>query len=139
MAMEQSGFVTEVRDGFAKVRVDRESACGGNCAGCHGCPQTAVLISCPVDPEKPVRIGEKVKITMPTGTFFSGMFKSYGILILMVLLGAIFGFYLTGIEGFSVLGALLGLLIGGVCVRLLSRKSNTDVIMEPIERLEGRQ
>lgn len=134
MAMEQTGFVAEISGSTAKVRVDRESACGGNCAGCHGCPKSAVLVSCPINPEYPVKIGQEVKVIMQTGKFFSGIFKSYGVLILMVLLGAMLGFYLTGVEGFSVLGAFVGLLLGGGWVHLISKKSDTDVRMERIDR-----
>ncbi len=134
MAMEQTGFVAEINNGIAKVRVDRESACGGNCAGCHGCPQTALVVSCLIDPENPVQRGEKVKVVMPTGRFFSGIFKSYGVLIFMVLLGAVLGFYLTGVEGFSVLGAVLGLLLGGSWVHLLSKRSKQDIKIEKIDR-----
>ncbi len=134
MAMEQTGFVTEINGDVAKVRVDRESACGGNCAGCHGCPQTAVLVSCPINPENPVHIGEEVKVIMPTGRFFSGLFKSYGVLILSVLVGAVLGYSVRPSEGFSVLGALLGLMIGGVWVSFLSKKSQTGVMIQRLDR-----
>lgn len=134
MAMEQTGFVAELCGDKVKVRVDRESACGGNCAGCHGCPNHAVLITCANDMENPYELGEKVQVVMSTGTFFSGMFLSYGILILMVLLGAVVGFCLTRLEGVSVLGAFLGLLLGGGWVSFCSRRFRADMIAKRIDR-----
>ncbi len=134
MAMTQIGFVTEVSEKSIKVRVDRESACGGNCAGCHGCPQNAVVVTCSVQPDMTFHQGEKVRVLMPTGMFFSGMMRSYGVLIFTVLLGAVLGFFLTKSEGVSVLGAFIGLLIGGFLVSLLSKKFPSEVIVEKIDR-----
>lgn len=137
MAMEQVGYVAELCGDFVKVRVDRESACGGNCAGCHGCPQNAVLISCNNDLKNPFELGEKVRIVMPTGTFFSGMLKSYGVLVLAVLLGAVLGFSCTHLEGVSVLGAFLGLLIGGGWTTFYSRRFRANMIAERIRQIGG--
>ncbi len=134
MAMTQIGFVIEVSEESIKVRVDRESACGGNCAVCHGCPQNAVVVTCPVQPDMTFRQGEKVRVLMPTGRFFSGMMRSYGVLIFTVLLGAVLGFFLTKSEGVSVLGAFIGLLIGGFLVSLFSKKFPSEVIVEKIDR-----
>lgn len=134
MAMEQEGFVAELCGEKVKIRVDRESACGGNCAGCHGCPQNAVLITCANDVEHPFSLGEKVQVIMPTGSFFSGLFLSYGVLILTVLLGAVLGFFLTNSEGFSVLGALFGLFLGGGWTTFYSRKFRADVKVKRIDR-----
>lgn len=136
MAMEQKGYVAETDGIIAKVRVDRESACGGNCASCHGCPRNAVLVSCPVDSQNPVEVGDVVMVVMPTGRFFSGLLKSYGVLILTVLAGAVLGYSLRPSEGVSVLGAFLGLVIGGVWISFLSKKSQTGVTMQRLDRQE---
>ena len=45
--MVKSGFVVEVGEKLVKVRIERQSACGGNCAGCLGCPANAKIIECP--------------------------------------------------------------------------------------------
>ena len=44
--MEQTGYVTKVSDDRIKVRVIRESSCGGNCVSCKGCPSGIQLIEC---------------------------------------------------------------------------------------------
>ena len=120
--MEQIGYVTQVTDGVAKIRVDRESACGGNCAGCHGCPQNAVIISLKDDKDNPFVVGEKVYLNMKNSHFFTGLFKSYGVLIVTMLIGAILGYCLSKTEGLSVLGGFIGLVIGGIIVRLVNNR-----------------
>ena len=127
MAMEQIGYVAKIENGIAKVRVERESACGGNCAGCHGCPQNAVFIEYPVDAENPFAIGEEVLVVMPTKSFFGGMMKSYGIMIVTIIFGAVLGFIVFSNEVFSVLGGFLGLFFGGVMVHLLGKNSSTHI------------
>ncbi len=136
MAMEQIGYVSAIENGIAKIRVERESACGGNCGACHGCPSTAVFVTYPDDKDRPFRVGETVKVLMPTGKFFGGMMKSYGILIITVIVGAILGYCVNFTEGFSVLGAFLGLLVGGVVVHILSKKSHSGIVVKRIDRKE---
>lgn len=80
MAMIQTGVVTETSAEAAKVRVDRESACGGNCAGCHGCPAGAVFVTCPNTPEDPLRPGDMVQIEMPARAFFKMPFGAMALL-----------------------------------------------------------
>lgn len=132
--MEQIGYVTRIVDGMAKIRVDRESACGGNCAGCHGCPQNAVIISVKDDADNPFEIGERVILNMKTGHFFSGLFKSYGVLIITMLLGAIMGYLLFKTEGFSVLGGFMGLIIGGIIVRLANKREQIPISVKRINK-----
>ena len=42
--MEQTGYVVEIKNGVAKIRIDRESACGGKCVSCKGCPSNAIIV-----------------------------------------------------------------------------------------------
>ncbi len=127
MAMMQTGYVAKIESGTVKIRVMRESACGGNCASCHGCPSGTVFVTCKDEPQNPFVVGEEVLIEMPSKKFFSGMFGSYGIMALGMLLGASVGYGMTVTEGFSVLGAFLGLAVGAGLMRLLSKKRENDI------------
>ncbi|MBQ2614159.1 MAG: SoxR reducing system RseC family protein [Clostridia bacterium] len=127
MAMMQTGYVAKIESGTVKIRVMRESACGGNCASCHGCPSGTVFVTGNDNPADPFVIGEEVLIEMPSKKFFSGMFGSYGVMALGMLLGASAGYGLTDTEGFSVLGAFLGLAVGAVLMRLLSKKREDGI------------
>ncbi len=133
MAMKQTGYVAKIEDGMAKIRVERESACGGNCAGCHGCPQNAVFVSCPDDPKKPFLIGEQVLVTMPTNQFFMGILQSYGVFIVSMILGAVLGFIFIGNEGASVLGGFFGLLFGGWLVHLIGKHTPNHITVLRME------
>ncbi|MEE1013759.1 MAG: SoxR reducing system RseC family protein [Clostridia bacterium] len=118
MAMEQIGYVVEVLGTDVKVRVVRESACGGNCGACHGCPSGAVFVTCANDIDVPFMVGEEVVVEMPAKQFFGGTLGSYGIMTLCMLLGAILGYLLTKYEAVSVLGGFLGLVVGILLMRV---------------------
>ena len=122
MAMEQIGCVAQVNEKEVKIRVMRESACGGNCGACHGCPTGAVLISYPNDPINPFVVGETVVITMASSQFIEGTLYSYGLLTLTMILGAILGYCMTHMEIISVLGAFGGLTIGVLLMRYVTAK-----------------
>ena len=122
MALRQYGYVTAVIGDTAKIRVDRQSACGGNCGACHGCPSGAVLIEQKNDPGRPFFIGERVILVMPFRSFFSGLLQSYGTLAVSLFGGAVLGYLIGRTEGSCVLGGFLGLLIGGAVMTLLQKK-----------------
>ena len=75
--MVQRGYVTEVGDKFVKVRIERQSACGGNCASCLGCPAEAKIIECPYR-GKLVK-GDRVELVMEDKRFFKNVFWGYGL------------------------------------------------------------
>lgn len=134
MAMQQIGRVTESTPDTITVRIDRESACGGNCAGCNGCPSGAVTVACPNDPVNPFLPGELVKLEMPVGTFFHNAFWSYGFLALLMLFGAILGYWLSRKEIGSVLGGFGALTLGILLQRILFKKKR-DVFQ--VQRLNS--
>ena len=127
MAMEQTGYVVEVLGADVKVRVMRESACGGNCGACHGCPSGAVFITCANDAGTPFKVGEEVIVEMPTKQFFGGTLGSYGIMTLSMLFGAILGYLLTKHEAVSVLGGFLGLTAGILLMRVCFQGHQTGI------------
>ena len=121
MAVEQTGYVVAKQNGEVKIRVLRESACGGNCSGCHGCPANAIFVTVKDDPEQPFQVGEAVVLQMSSKQFLGGTLGSYGIMTLLILLGAIGGYAMTKQEGASVLGALLGVLMGTLWIKFVFR------------------
>lgn len=127
MTMEQVGYVVASQNGQVKVRVMRESACGGNCVSCKGCPSDSVFISCMDDKDSPYQIGEEVLITMPAKHFLNGTFGSYGLMTACTLAGGILGYILSKIEPISVLGAVVGLILGASLMRLLFRNYTSGI------------
>lgn len=126
--MEQTGYVTEINGDRVKVRVDRESACGGNCVSCKGCPSSAVIVECRTDMD--LAVGETVNLIMPNGVFYKNAFFGYGIMTILTVLGAFAGFALFKSEGASVLGALIGIIAGLLLTKLVSAKNSPEIIIK---------
>ncbi len=123
--MEQRGYVTEINNGILKVRVDRESACGGHCVSCNGCPSAAVIVEC--DAIADVSVGDTVVLSVSSGRFFKNAFWGYGFITLLILIGAIVGYNIKPSDNASVLGAFIGLVTGLIIVKLLFRKSKAKL------------
>ena len=133
MAMENKGFVTEVSGDIVKVRVVRESACGGNCAGCHGCPTDAVIVECKINNDTLFNVGDEVIVTMSRKSFFQGVFVCYGLMTILMILGAVAGYSIWRSEIASVLGGFLGLAVGGIFMKIISVRKEIGVKISKIE------
>ena len=130
MAMKNTGFVTEVLKDTVKVRVVRESACGGNCAGCHGCPSDAVIIECKKDGVTEFGVGDAVTVEMPNSSFFGGVLISYGLMTFTMIIGAIAGYVIFKNEIASVLGGFLGLTVGIALMKVLAKKQKIEITIK---------
>ncbi len=130
MAMKKTGFVTEVLKDTVKVRVVRESACGGNCAGCHGCPSDAVIIECKKDGVTEFDVGDAVTVEMPNSSFFGGVLISYGLMTFTMIIGAIAGYVIFKNEIASVLGGFLGLTVGIALMKVLAKKQKIEITIK---------
>lgn len=128
MAMRQQGCVVQADETKITVRVMRESACGGNCSMCHGCPSDAILVSCPNDKTHPFSVGETVLLEMSGKSFLSGTLKSYGLLTLTTVLGAGMGYWRFATELASVVGMLVGLLTGTALMCVFAKKEEKFVV-----------
>ena len=124
--MVKSGFVVEVGEKLVKVRIERQSACGGNCAGCLGCPADAKIIECPYCGS--LAKGDRVKLVMSDGRFFKNVFWGYGLPTVFLIAGAALGFAIFKKEGASVLGAVLGLALGLALARLVFKRRSTEIV-----------
>lgn len=124
--MVQRGYVTEVGDKFVKVRIERQSACGGNCASCLGCPAEAKIIECPYR-GKLVK-GDRVELVIEDKRFFKNVFWGYGLPTVFLIAGAALGFAIFKKEGASVLGAVLGLALGLALARLVFKRRSTEIV-----------
>lgn len=127
MAMEQIGYVVDKNAEIITVRVMRESACGGNCVSCKGCPSDAVLVTCADDSQNPYAIGEEVLVLMETSRFVLGTFGSFGLLTAWILAGGIVGYYFIQTEVSSVIGAVAGLFLGTCFMKILFKKHTTNL------------
>lgn len=124
--MEQTGYVTDVKNKKVYVRVDRESSCGGNCVSCKGCPTSAVIVECTShDSLKP---GDTVRLVMPTKSFFVNLFWGYGQMIVLAIIGAVVSYNIFKTEISSVLGLAVGIACGLGISKLIFKKKKTEVV-----------
>ncbi len=126
--MKQYGYVTEVLDDKVKIRVIRESSCGGNCVSCKGCPTDAVMVECVTD--EAFSAGEKVTLIMKDKAFYNGLFWGYGQVILLTVILAVLGYVIFKTELASVLGAALGLCLGLTLAKLIFRNRKSEIKVE---------
>lgn len=131
--MEQIGYVVKLCGDKIKVRVERESSCGGNCASCKGCPSNAVIIECAAP--QAVKVGDTVKLVMRTKSFFANAAVGYGFPVLLMIIGAIVGYYMGKSETASVFGVILGLAAAMVLLKILPLK--TGITAEILNRVEN--
>ena len=128
--MKQYGYVTEINDNIIKVRVIRESSCGGNCVSCKGCPSEAVIIEC--EKNEDYCLGEKVCLLMNDKTYYKGLFWGYGQLILLTVILSVLGYCIFKTELSSVLGGGIGLTLGILISKLIFKNKKVEIRAEKI-------
>lgn len=74
--MKETGFVAEVHDGYALVRIAKKSACGENCASCRGgcVPGERTLAA-----KNPLyaKCGDRVLLELDSSRVISAAFLAY--------------------------------------------------------------
>ena len=129
--MEQTGYVVSVSGGAAKVRVDRESACGGNCVSCKGCPASAVIVD--VADELGLRKGDVVTLYEDTKKVIKYAAIGYGLMAVLLVVGAVVGFILTQRDIMAIIGAAVALLVGFLIVKIFFRNVDTQFKVTEIQ------
>ena len=128
--MTQSGIVTALLpDGRASVSVERQTACGGNCASCGGCSYKNVLTAIAEN-----RVGAIVgdRITLRSRT--KGVIGAAALVYLLPILTFLVGYLLSAAfgagEGVSILASVLCLLLGCGLAAWLGRKRRNAIRFE---------
>ena len=114
--MNKIGIVTELSGTEAKVRIQRPSACGENCASCKaGCVPTENDVW--AVNEAGAKTGDKVELEMQDKRVLLAAALVYIIPLCMLFVGyAIGGIFFAG-EEFKILS---GFLLMGICYAILS-------------------
>jgi sigma-E factor negative regulatory protein RseC len=125
--IEQIGKVVATTDGVAWVQTIQQSACA-SCAASKGCG-AAVLekiplgktMQMPVVDRLGVRVGDSVVIGIPDDALLKASFVVYFLpLLLMLALAVAAGRLWPGVEVYSILSGLIGLLAGFALARWIS-------------------
>lgn len=133
--MEQTGYVIESKNGTAKIRVDRESACGGNCVSCKGCPSSAVIIEAKDDIG--LNCGDAVTLFEDSGKVIKYALIGYGLMALLLVVGAVVGFMLTQRDIIALIFAAAFLLAGFLIVKFAFRNVESKFIIK--NKINGEQ
>ena len=127
--MEKTGVVAEIKNGYAYVKVERDSACGDNCAACGLCANREMMVK--VKNTKNFVIGDYVMLKSDDSKFLKNSAIGYLLLTVLLLGGGVIGSLIGG-EWTAFIGALVMIGVGIVILRSFSNKM--DIVAEKITR-----
>lgn len=132
--MENIGYVAEIKDGIAKIKIIRESACGSNCQSCGGCSLKEHFVE--ADLEKDFlyspKVGDQVKIKLDNKIFYAYSAAGYAVFSGFLAFGGVLGYMVLKTDTGSLLGALAGLFCGFVLVKLLFKNKKSCLKVEKV-------
>ncbi len=119
--MEQIAKVTKTyENGFAEIEVRRQSACGHDCASCHGCGAPDEHIRVRAVNEAKAKEGQTVLVTSDTKRILGLAVLLYLTPLFLFFISYLFLGALTGLSG-GVNGAI-GFLAGVAAAYLVNRR-----------------
>ena len=132
------GLIKSVsEDGWARVVVARNTACGG-CAssgGCHGCLANAKM-EIKVLNKTGANVGDLVSVSLSSEMVLKGAAVLYLLPVGGLLIGAAAGAWINQIagisdSGFAIIMSFIGLLLGFSATALLSKRMSANDRMIP--------
>lgn len=128
--MEKTGVVVEIKNGYAFVNIERDSACGDNCAACGLCSNRQMTVK--IKNVKSFAIGDEVRLKTDDKKFLKGSAIGYLLMTALLIIGGLIGSIVGG-EWTAFFGALVMIGVGVVILRkFFTRK--LDVEAEKITR-----
>ena len=127
--MEKTGFVSKINGENITVSVNRDSACGENCAACGLCSNREMSVR--LKNPGGLSVGDKVRLISDDRIFVGHSALGYALLTLLMILGGTLG-TASGNEWIAFGCALLGLGMGIVILKLFFKK-NMEIKVEKIE------
>lgn len=131
--MREIGFVDEVQENYAIVKVAKKSACGENCASCKGgCVPGERRIK--VKNKISVQKGDKVILEMPECKVLSAAFFAYILPILIFFAGYFLGEYIFKTEGCAIFCGIITMVCGFLIIHFFDRKNREKYMAEIVEK-----
>lgn len=138
--IEERAVVMEAGDNYAWLEIQRRLACG-SCGASDGCGTAALATvlggrrtRVRVVSKWPLRAGDEVIVGLADGVLLRGALLVYLLPLALLLAGALLGevaFAGAGEEPVVLLG-IIGLGVGFLGVRILSRRFRDDVRYQPV-------
>ncbi len=126
--MLKSGYVIDANDKTAKIRIHRESSCGGDCGRCGGCGTDELIVE--VENTMKLQKGETVNVKMNNKKFILSAALGYGILTAVMVLGGILGYEAFNSETASILFTAGFLVISLIVIRYSFKNKKSDIKIE---------
>ena len=127
--MTNTGIISEINGGKVKIKVLRESVCGGNCESCSGCELKNHFIDADIKTELDFepKTGDRVNIFMDDKLFYRYSFIGYALFVVFMILGAVAGYSATKDEQKAILCAFSGILLAFVVVKLCFKNKKSGL------------
>jgi len=103
--MNEQGEVIEIIGDNVRVKIDRKSACGGNCADCGMCSKNANIII--AKNEANAQQGDTVMVRMSSGNVLTAAFLVYVLPLIMFFAGYAVASFFTKNVGICVFLAFI--------------------------------
>ena len=92
--MTKNGLVLEKDKNVAKIKIERDSACGENCAACGLCPNRSLVVLVPVPDH--IHIGDTVRLVSEGKGILGSSAACYIGFTALLFLGAALGYVFGG-------------------------------------------
>ena len=130
--MTQNGIVTAVaEDGMVLVAVQRQTACGGNCASCGECVYKSELTA-KANNLCGAKIGDHVTLESQSGALIGAAALVYLLPIAAFLVGYGISAALGAREGVSIAVSIASLLLGCGLVSVLAKRRKKTIRFDVI-------
>ncbi len=114
--MEKYGTVTNISGGYIDVTIQRDSACGDNCAACGLCGNSREM-TLRLKNTKDFKVGDKIRLMSNDKSFLKHSAAGYLSLTALLILGAVVG-SICGGDWMAFLGAIAGTALGILALKL---------------------
>ena len=118
--MRERGMVSEVKDGFITVKIQRMSSCGENCASCGACrnKEHTVVVRNTVNAKK----GDSVMLEISSEKIMRAAFLVYVIPLMLLIAGYYLASCFTQKTLICIISAFSFMLIAFVLLHLYDKK-----------------
>ena len=118
--MKKLGIVVSTQEDEAYIRIQRESACGGNCASCSSsCAKEAVVKALN---KAGAETGDCVELELESSSALSAAFLAYVIPLVFL------------VAGYFAAGYILNSEIGGICAGFIFMAAAYTVISRAVKK-----
>ena len=128
--MEKYGTVKNISDGYMNVTIQRDSACGDNCAACGLCGNSREM-TIRLKNTGDFKAGDKIRLISSDKSFLKHSAAGYLSLTALLIAGAVIG-SLCGGDWMAFVGAIVGTAVGILVLRLFF----TDKLEIATEKVE---